>query len=319
MNVKKILALMLCAMMLLSLAACGAKDNDKQADMSGDSSAMTGEPKTAEEALALHKELLERENALLSENAELWEKVFMAADKGMTMQEDGKNYGDFLLDTVEAAKEQFTDKEYAWLKESATEISNIENRLTELEEKYPEIMQKSMDGDMSVPGGSDMTTPPDDGSMQKFPAFEGKDLDGNTVKSKELFSANAVTVVNFWFTTCNPCVGELSELDALNKELAKKGGALIGINSFTLDGDEKAIAEAKEVLAKKGATYQNIYFGSGGDAGKFVENVFAYPTTYVVDRNGNIVGDPIVGAITEKKQAETLQKLINQALAADMG
>ena len=319
MNVKKILALMLCAMMLLSLAACGAKGNDKQADMSGDSSAMTGEPKTAEEALALHKELLERENALLSENAELWEKVFMAADKGMTMQEDGKNYGDFLLDTVEAAKEQFTDKEYAWLKESATEISNIENKLTELEEKYPEIMQKSMDGDMSMPAGSDTSNPPDDGSMQKFPAFEGKDLDGNTVKSDELFSGNAGTVVNFWFTTCNPCVGELAELDALNKELAEKGGSLIGVNTFTLDGDETAISEAKDVLAKKGATYQNVYFDSDGEAGKFTTNIFAYPTTYVVDRSGNIVGEPIVGAITEKKQAETLQKLIEQALAADMG
>ena len=319
MNAKKILALMLCAMMLLSLAACGAKGNDKQADMSGDSSAMTGEPKTAEEALALHKELLEQENALLSENAELWEKVFMAADKGMTMQEDGKNYGDFLLDTVEAAKEQFTDKEYAWLKESATEISNIENKLTELEEKYPEIMQKSMDGDMSMPAGSDTSNPPDDGSMQKFPAFEGKDLDGNTVKSDELFSANAVTVVNFWFTTCNPCVGELAELDALNKELAEKGGSLIGVNTFTLDGDEAAISEAKDVLAKKGATYQNVYFDSDGEAGKFTTNIFAYPTTYVVDRSGNIVGEPIVGAITEKKQAETLQKLIEQALAADVG
>ena len=319
MNVKKILALMLCAMMLLSLAACGAKGNDKQADMSGDSSAMTGEPKNAEKALALHKELLERENAILSENTELWEKVFMAADKGMTMQEDGKNYGDFLLDTVEAAKEQFTDKEYAWLKESATEISNIENKLTELEEKYPEIMQKSMDGDMSMPAGSDMTNPPDDGSMQKFPAFEGKDLDGNPVKSDELFSANAVTVVNFWFTTCNPCVGELTELDALNKELAEKGGSLIGVNTFTLDGDEAAISEAKDVLAKKGATYQNVYFDSDGEAGKFTTNIFAYPTTYVVDRSGNIVGEPIVGAITEKKQAETLQKLIEQALAADVG
>ena len=319
MNAKKILALMLCAMMLLSLAACGAKDNDKQADMSGDSSAMTGEPKTAEEALALHKELLERENALLSENAELWEKVFMAADKGMTMQEDGKNYGDFLLKTIEDAKEEFSDEEYEWLKESATEISNIENKLTELEEKYPEIMQKSMDGDMSMPAGSDTSTPPDDGSMQKFPAFEGKDLDGNTVKSDELFSGNAVTVVNFWFTTCNPCVGELAELDALNKELAEKGGSLIGVNTFTLDGDETAISEAKDVLAKKGATYQNVYFDSDGEAGKFTTNVFAYPTTYVVDRSGNIVGEPIVGAVTEKKQAETLQKLIDQALAADMG
>ena len=319
MNMKKIFALAFAMLMVLTLAACGTKNNDKMGDMSGNGSAMTGEPKTAEEATAMHKELMERENAILSENAELWEKVFMKADKGMAMIEDGKNYGDFLLDTVEAAKEQFTDKEYEWLKESATEISNIENKLTELEEKYPEVMQKSMDGDMSMPAGSDMSNPPDDGSMQKFPAFEGKDLDGNTVKSDELFSGNAVTVVNFWFTTCNPCVGELAELDALNKELAEKGGALIGVNTFTLDGDEAAIADAKDVLMKKGATYQNVYFPSDGEAGKFTVNIFAYPTTYVVDRNGNIVGDPIVGAITEKKQAEALQAQIDKALAADMG
>ena len=337
MKFRKLTALLLAVLLVLSLAACGTKDNEKEADMSGDSSAMTGEPKTAEEALALHKELLERENAILSENTELWEKVFMEADKGMAMIEDGKNYGDFLLDTVEAAKEQFTDKEYEWLKESATEISNIENKLTELEEKYPEIMQKSMDGDMSMPAGDDMSMPSDQsgtgkmdnqsgadkmaeqGSMQKFPAFEGKDLDGNAVKSDELFSGNAVTVVNFWFTTCNPCVGELAELDALNEELAEKGGSLIGVNTFTLDGDEAAISEAKDVLAKKGATYQNVYFDSDGEAGKFTANIFAYPTTYVIDRNGNIVGEPIVGAITEKKQAETLQKLIEQTLAADMG
>ena len=289
---------------------------------------MTSEPKTDEEALTLHKELLEQENAILSENTELWEKVYMEADKGMAMIEDGKNYGDFLLDTVEAAKEQFTDKEYEWLKESATEISNIENRLTELEKKYPEIMQKSMDGDMSMPAVDNMSMPSnqsgadkmaEQGSMQKFPAFEGKDLDGNTVKSEELFSGNAVTVVNFWFTTCGPCVGELSELDALNKELAEKGGALIGVNTFTLDGDKAAIADAKDVLMKKGATYQNVYFDSDGEAGKFTTNIFAYPTTYVVDRSGNIVGEPIVGAVTGKAQAEALQAQIDKALAADMG
>ena len=311
MKFKKFTALLLAALLVLSLAACGTKDNDKKADMSSNDSAMTDEPKNAEEALALHKKLLEQENAILSENTELWEKVFMEADKGMVMIEDGKNYGEFLLDTVEAAKEQFTDKEYTWLKESATEISNIENKLTALEEKYPEIVDDAMNGNMMAA--------PDDGSMQKFPAFEGKDLDGNMVKSDELFSGNAVTVVNFWFTTCNPCVGELAELDALNKELAGKGGALIGVNTFTLDGDEAAISEAKDVLMKKGASYQNVYFDSDGEAGKFVTNIFAYPTTYVVDRNGNIVGDPIVGAITEEKQAETLQKLIDQALAADMG
>ena len=296
MKMKKLTALLLATLMVLSLAACGAK-GDSKTENSGDTA-------QTEEAAATHKSLMDREKEILSENTELWEKVFLAADKGMAMIEDGKNYGDFLLDTIESAKDQFSDEEYALLKKSAQEISEIENKLTELEKQHPEILNEETDAN---------------GDVQKFPSFEGKDLDGNEVKSDELFSANAVTVVNFWFTTCSPCVGELGDLDALNKELADKGGALIGVNAFTLDGDETAIADAKDVLAKKGATYQNVYFDSSSPAGAFTANIFAFPTTYVVDRNGNIVGEPIVGAITEKNQAETLQSLIDQAIAADAG
>ena len=305
----RILALLLIALMVLSLAACGTKGGDK---MDG----MSSEPKNAEEAAAMHKELMAQENAILSENTALWEKVFMAADKGMTIQEDGKNYGDFLLKTIEDAKDQFTEEELKVLREGGEKIRDLEDQLTKLEEKFPELMPETPDGTVSVPAENGK---PIEQNSNPFPAFEGKDLDGNPVKSDELFSANAVTVVNFWFTTCNPCVGELAELDALNKELAQKGGALIGVNTFTLDGNEAAISDAKDVLMKKGATYQNVYFPSDGEAGKFTTNIFAYPTTYVVDRSGNIVGEPIVGAITEKKQAEALQKLIDQALDADMG
>ena len=313
MNAKKIITLLLAAVLVLSLAACGTKPAENGG---GD-----GEPQTLEEAKTLYDQLVAQENAIQAENTELWEKLFLSADKGMATMENGKNYGEFLLSTIEAAKEQFTDEEYELLKEKATEIKNIEDRLAALEEKFPSLSgTPAEDGGTSVPAGSDMTTPPDDGSTaQKFPAFTGKDLDGNDVDSSTLFSGNAVTVVNFWFTTCNPCVGELGELDALNKELAEKGGALIGVNTFTLDGDESAIAEAKDVLAKKGATYQNVYFASDGEAGKFTAGIFAYPTTYVIDRNGNIVGDPIVGAVTEKNQAEALQAQIDKALAADRG
>jgi len=315
MNVKKLITLLLAVMMVLAMAACGAKENDKKTDIPGGNT-MTDEPKTLEEASALFDSLLAQENAILGENSALWEKVFMAANKDMIMIEDGKNYGQFLLDTIEDAKDQFTEEELKVLREGGEKIRDLEDQLTKLEEKFPELMPETPDGTVSVPAENGK---PIEQNSNPFPAFEGKDLDGNPVKSDELFSANAVTVVNFWFTTCNPCVGELSELDALNKELAKKGGALIGVNTFTLDGDEAAISEAKDVLAKKGVTYQNVYFASDGEAGKFTTNIFAYPTTYVVDRSGNIVGDPIVGAITEKKQAETLQKLIDQALAADMG
>ena len=311
MNVKKIITLLLAALLVLSLAACGKQGND-------DMTKPDGEPKNAQEAAAMYKDLMDQENAILMENQSLWEKVFLSADKGMTTQEDGKNYGDFLLDTIESAKDKFTADELKLLRQGGEKIREIERTLTAIEAKFPEAAPKAPGNGDSIPADSP-TTPGDGDKTQKFPAFEGKDLNGNPVKSDDLFSKNAVTVVNFWFTTCNPCVGELAELDALNKELAEKGGALIGVNTFTLDGDEAAISEAKDVLAKKGATYQNVYFDSDGEAGKFTANIFAYPTTYVVDRNGNIVGDPIVGAITEKKQAEALQAQIDKALSADMG
>ena len=309
MNMKKFAALLLAALMVLTLAACGAASSSASGSASG--AAVTDDPQTTEEAAALYAKLMDQENALLSENTDLWDKVYLQANKGMAMVEDGKNYGDFLLDTIEAAKSEFSAEELEVLTKAAGEIRDIENQLTALEEKFPDCQQAYMNGGASVS--------PEEGSLQKFPAFEGKDLDGNTVNSDDLFSANAVTVVNFWFTACKPCVGELGDLDALNRELAEKGGALIGINTTTLNGDEASIAEAKEVLAKKGASYQNVYFDASGAAETFIQNIFAYPTTYVVDRNGNIVGDPIMGAITEKNQAETLQKLIDQALAADAG
>ena len=304
----KFLTLMLLVLMALSLAACGGEDGG---------TGVSGEPKNAQEAAKVYSDLMDQENTIFSNNTALWEKVFLAADKGMAMLEDGKNYGDFLLSTIESIQDQFTAEELELLRGEAKKISDIENKLTALEEKFPDVAQEPGDDAASMPADSDMAAP--SGSGQKFPAFEGKDLEGNEVTSEELFSGNAVTVVNFWFTTCNPCVGELAELDGLNQELAQKGGALIGVNAFTLDGDEGAISEAKDILTKKGVTYQNVYFPSDSEAGKFTANIFAYPTTYVVDRSGNIVGDPIVGAITDKRQAQTLQERIDQVLAADMG
>ena len=322
----RLLAILLVALLVPAMAACSAKDGDQmteqteKTEQSETGSVTSDEPQNEEEALALYKELMEQENKILSENTDLWEKVYLEADKGMAMLEDGKNYGEFLLKTIEAVKDQFTEEELKTLQSAAEKISELESRLTMLEEKYPEVAQKYLDSGMSMPADSSdnsTETSSDDSNAQKFPDFEGKDLDGNEVKSSELFAGNAVTVVNFWFTTCGPCVGELSELDALNKELEGKGGALIGVNSFTLDGNENEIAEAKDVLAKNGAAYQNVYFASDSEAGKFTMNIYAYPTTYVVDRNGNLVGDPIVGAITEKKQKKMLEELIDQALAAD--
>ena len=320
MKTKKILTLLTAALLVLSLAACGTGKDSKKDDggkKAEIAALMAAEPATADEAAELHQKLMEQENAILSQNSALWEKVFLSANKNMTMIEDGGNYGDFLLKTIEGAKDQFKSDELKLLNEGAELIREIEGKLTILEQKFPGCGNKPSDGDMSVP--AENGKPIEKSDLTKFPAFDGKDLAGNEVKSSTLFGENTVTVVNFWFTTCSPCVGELAELEALNKQLAEKGGAVVGINSFTLDGDKTAIAEAKDILTKKGVSYKNIWFDSKSEAGEFTSGLYSYPTTYVVDKNGNIVGEPIVGAITGQKQAQTLQKLIDQAIASSKG
>ena len=320
MKTKRILTLLTAALLVLSLAACGTGKDSKKDDggkKTDIAALIAAEPATADEAAELHQKLMEQENAILSQNSALWEKVFLSANKNTTMIEDGGNYGDFLLKTIEGAKDQFKSDELKLLNEGAELIREIEGKLTILEQKFPGCGNKPSDGDMSVP--AENGKPIEKSDLTKFPAFDGKDLAGNEVKSSTLFGENTVTVVNFWFTTCSPCVGELAELEALNKQLAEKGGAVVGINSFTLDGDKTAIAEAKDILTKKGVSYKNIWFDSKSEAGEFTSGLYSYPTTYVVDKNGNIVGEPIVGAITGQKQAQTLHKLIDQAIASSKG
>lgn len=316
----KMLTVLAALLLILGLAACGMSKDGKENEGSketGIASLLAADPKTTDEASELHQKLMQQETAILSENSSLWEKVFMSADKGMAMIEDGGNYGDFLLTTIESSKDQFTDDELKLLKDGAEQIREIEDKLTVLEHKFPDCGKKPSEGDMSVP--AENGKPKENSDLMKFPSFEGKDLDGNEAKSSTLFAGNTVTVVNFWFTTCSPCVGELSDLEALNKSLSEKGGEVVGINSFTLDGNKTAISEAKDVLTKKGASYKNIWFESNSEAGKFTSGLYSYPITYVVDKNGNIVGDPITGAITGKKQSEKLNELIDQAIANSKG
>ena len=302
---------------------------------------MTEEPADAHAATELYQALMAQENEILAEDSALWEKVFLSIDKDQQKLDEGADYGDYLLKAIDGAKEQFTADELARLNTAGEKIKKIEGKLSALEEKYPDCATQpddsasagaagdsvsagsaGMTGDTGVSGmtgGSANTAGGNAGtagdSADAFPSFEGQDLDGNPVDSATLFSNNAVTVVNFWFTTCKPCVGELPDLEALHQELAKKGGTVIGINAFTLDGSTKDTNEAKSVLEQQGVTYPNIWFASNSDAGLFTAGLYAFPTTYVVDRNGRIVGDPIVGGISSDAQMKKLNALIDQALS----
>lgn len=293
---------------------------------------MTEEPADAHAAAELYQALMAQENDILAEDSALWEKVFLSIDKDQQKLDEGADYGDYLLKAIDGAKEQFTADELARLNAAGEKIKKIEGKLSALEEKYPDCATQPDDsasagvagesvsaGSAGMTGGSANTAGDNAGtagdSAEAFPSFEGQDLDGNPVDSATLFSNNAVTVVNFWFTTCKPCVGELPDLEALHQELAKKGGTVIGINAFTLDGSTKDTNEAKSVLEQQGVTYPNIWFASNSDAGLFTAGLYAFPTTYVVDRNGRIVGDPIVGGISSDAQMKKLNALIDQALS----
>ena len=111
----------------------------------------------------------------------------------------------------------------------------------------------------------------------------------------------------------------MDDLDALNQRIKEQGGEVIGVNTETLDGNADNIATAKKILESAGASFRNIYFDPDSEAGKFALGIMAFPTTYVMDRQGNIVGEPIMGGIDQEANMTTLEKLIADAVASDTG
>ena len=271
-------------------------------------------------------EMLEAElNDVFEANMDLWDRFFGMMDKQPDMD---MSYADYLAEQLEMMKENFTEDEYKLLQQDIETIRRLDEEMERLMPKDAMATDSDMalesgmvaaDGGM-VMGNEDTVMPDDsmeDDSSEKFPAFEGTDLEGNPVTS-ELFKENSVTVVNFWFSTCAPCIAELGELNELNEELKLKGGAVIGINADTIGGDESMIMEARSILEKKGAAYQNIHFSADSEAGKLTYSITAFPTTVVVDRSGRIVGEPILGGINNEAQMKALQDLIDETLARDM-
>lgn len=319
MKLFKITPLIMALVLALCLVACSMPSGDANEPAGSNpeiAELIAQEPSSSNEAAELYAKLMQKENDILSSDNALWEKVFNAANKDSAMIKDGSNYGDFLLKTIEGAKGEFTADEFETLKAGAQQIKEIEDKLESLEKEFPGCGSTPSVGESVDASTAGMTAGANASSeATKFPSFKGKDLDGNDVNSDKLFSSSKLTVMNFWFTTCKPCVGELGDLENLNKELAEKGGQVVGVNSFTLDGNKDDIADAKDVLNKKGVTYKNIWFKSDSEAGKFTSNLFSFPTTYVIDQNGNIVGEPIVGAITSEEQRAALNKLIDQTIS----
>ena len=304
MKFKKLIATTMALSMVLTFSGCTSKssDADKNSSSTQSSTATTTKNDSSDDLNARLDALYQQENELFAKHQDAWNKFFGLMNKDAAASETDENYADFLAKTVEANKDSFTEEELDTLNKDIEQIRGIEDEIAKLEKESSASDKSAFDKS--------------DSSSSVFSGFAGKDLDGNDV-DESLFSKNAVTVVNFWFSGCKPCVAELPELNKLNEKLKEMGGEVVGINTETLDDNQDGIKEAKKILEKQGASYRNLTFDSNSELGKYAGNIVAFPTTILVDRNGNIVGEPLLGGIDEQKNYDSLMKQIQSVIDAD--
>ena len=298
MKLKKVIAASLAISVLFAFTGCGNSSSTTNTKQESSSTTETG---STDELNKKREDLYQQENQLFADHKDAWDKVFGLMNKNTDGDAMNENYADFLASTVESNKDSFSEEEYETLSKDIETIRGIEEEIAKLEKES------------AASESSDNASSKSDESTGVFKGFKGKDLDGNDVDDS-LFAKNKVTVVNFWFSGCKPCVGELSKLNELNEKLKEMGGEVVGINTDTLDNNEAGIKEAKEILKAQGASYKNLTFDSNSTVGKYAGNIMAFPTTVLVDKDGNIVGEPFMGGIDDQSNYDQLMKQIQSVL-----
>ena len=300
MKLKKVIAASLAISVLFAFTGCGNSSSTTNTKQESSSTTETGSTDELNKKL---DDLYQQENQLFADHKDAWDKVFGLMNKNTDGDAMNENYADFLASTVESNKDSFSEEEYETLSKDIETIRGIEEEIAKLEKES------------AASESSDNASSKSDESTGVFKGFKGKDLDGNDVDDS-LFAKNKVTVVNFWFSGCKPCVGELSKLNELNEKLKEMGGEVVGINTDTLDNNEAGIKEAKEILKAQGASYKNLTFDSNSTVGDYAGNgnIMAFPTTVLVDKDGNIVGEPFMGGIDDQSNYDQLMKQIQSVL-----
>ena len=300
MKLKRVIAASLAISVLFAFTGCGSSSTTDNTKQESSSTTETGSTDELNEKL---NDLYQQENQLFADHKDAWDKAFGLMSKSTAIDAKNENYADVLANTVESNKDSFSEEEYETLSKDIETIRGIEEEIAKLEKEI--ATSESSDSSSSK---SDEST-----GVGVFRDFKGKDLDGNDVDDS-LFAKNKVTVVNFWFSGCKPCVEELSKLNELNETLKEMGGEVVGINTDTLDNNEAGIKEAKEILKAQGVSYKNLTFDSNSTVGKYYGNIMTFPTTVLVDKDGNIVGEPFMGGIDNQSNYDQLMKQIQSVL-----
>lgn len=146
-----------------------------------------------------------------------------------------------------------------------------------------------------------------------LPNFTAKDQDGNPYSNEDI-AKNDATVINLWFTGCSACIEEMDEVNDLADELKKEDGVDFISMCTDVNYDESTKEAYERIIKDKKPTYKALAVDYEGEMKNYLENIFVYPTTIVVDKNGNIIGDPIEGTLVEKDQQAKLKENIKMAI-----
>lgn len=127
---------------------------------------------------------------------------------------------------------------------------------------------------------------------EKFPSFETTDTKGNKITEK-IFADKDITMVNVWGTFCGPCINEMPELQKIYESLPKNAN-LIGIVADVPEGMKDGVDNANYIEKQTGVKYTNLTLSDS--LSSFAKRFYAVPSTIFVDKNGNIIGELVMGA-----------------------
>ena len=140
--------------------------------------------------------------------------------------------------------------------------------------------------------------------------FKTKGVDGKDYTEK-VFSDYDLTLVNVFTTWCSPCVNEIPELEKLYEEMKEKGVGVVGVVLDTVGDDAKqnedTVKKAGVLKEKTKASYPFLVPDSTMMNGR-LNGVSAFPETFFVDKEGNIVGETYSGSHTLDEWKEIVEK-----------
>ncbi|HIT87962.1 MAG TPA: TlpA family protein disulfide reductase [Candidatus Coprocola pullicola] len=126
--------------------------------------------------------------------------------------------------------------------------------------------------------------------------------------TQSIFENADITMVNIWGTFCNPCIEEMPYLAEISKEYEQKGLQVVGIISDVIEPND---ATAQEIINLTGADYTHIVL-SEDLYNNFLYQIQSIPTTIFVDKNGNWVGDVVIGARDKQQWTAIVEEILKE-------